>query len=220
MKVFSGEEKMNKTIVFLGPPGAGKGTQSALLSDRLSFIQISTGDLLREAVKNNTPLGVKAKYYMEQGSLVPDELIIAMIDEKLQQLEGKNIILDGFPRTVNQAKALDDLLPKRNRKLDTVILFQISDEEVIKRLSGRRVCQNCGAVYHIVYNPPKKEGVCDKCGGTLIQREDDKEEVIRKRLEVYHNQTVPLIDYYKDKILSIDATADKEYIYNKIVSML
>lgn len=157
---------------------------------------------------------------MEQGNLVPDELIIAMIDEKLQQLEGKNIILDGFPRTVNQAKALDDLLPKRNRKLDTVILFQIGDEEVVKRLSGRRVCQNCGAVYHIIYNPPKKEGVCDKCGGSLIQREDDKEEVIRKRLEVYHSQTAALIDYYKDKILSIDATADKEYIYNKIVSML
>lgn len=211
---------MNKTIVFIGPPGAGKGTQSALLSERLSFVQISTGDLLREAVKNNTPLGVKAKHYMEQGNLVPDELIIAMIDEKLQQLEGKNIILDGFPRTVNQAKALDDLLPKRNRKLDTVILFQIGDEEVVKRLSGRRVCQNCGAVYHIVYNPSKKEGVCDKCGGNLIQREDDKEEVIRKRLEVYHGQTAALIDYYKDKILSIDATADKEYIYNKIVSML
>lgn len=211
---------MNKTIVFIGPPGAGKGTQSALLSERLSFVQISTGDLLREAVKNNTPLGVKAKHYMEQGNLVPDELIIAMIDEKLQQLEGKNIILDGFPRTVNQAKALDDLLPKRNRKLDTVILFQIGDEEVVKRLSGRRVCQNCGAVYHIIYNPPKKEGVCDKCGGSLIQREDDKEEVIRKRLEVYHSQTAALIDYYKDKILSIDATADKEYIYNKIVSML
>lgn len=211
---------MNKTIVFIGPPGAGKGTQSALLSERLSFVQISTGDLLREAVKNNTPLGVKAKHYMEQGNLVPDELIIAMIDEKLQQLEGKNIILDGFPRTVNQAKALDDLLPKRNRKLDTVILFQIGDEEVVKRLSGRRVCQNCGAVYHIIYNPPKKEGVCDKCGGNLIQREDDKEEVIRKRLEVYHSQTAALIDYYKDKILSIDATADKEYIYNKIVSML
>lgn len=211
---------MNKTIVFIGPPGAGKGTQSALLSERLSFVQISTGDLLREAVKNNTPLGVKAKHYMEQGNLVPDELIIAMIDEKLQQLEGKNIILDGFPRTVNQAKALDDLLPKRNRKLDTVILFQIGDEEVVKRLSGRRVCQNCGAVYHIVYNPPKKEGVCDKCGGNLIQREDDKEEVIRKRLEVYHSQTAALIDYYKDNILPIDATADKEYIYNKIVSML
>lgn len=220
MKVFLGEEGMNKTVIFVGPPGAGKGTQSALLSERLGFIQISTGDLLREAVKNKTQLGVKAKVYMDKGELVPDDLIIAMMDEKLEELKNDNVILDGFPRTVNQAKALDELLLKKNRQLNSVILFQISDEEVIKRLSGRRVCPNCGAVYHIVYNPPKEEGICDKCGSSLIQRDDDKEEVIKKRLEVYHQQTLPLIDYYKDKLVTIDATQEKEYIYNKIISML
>lgn len=211
---------MSKTVIFVGPPGAGKGTQSTLLSERLGFIQISTGDLLREAVKNKTELGVKAKVYMDKGELVPDDLIIAMMDEKLEELKNDNVILDGFPRTVNQAKALDELLLKKSRQLNSVILFQISDEEVIKRLSGRRVCPNCGAVYHTVYNPPKKEGICDKCGSSLIQRDDDKEEVIKKRLEVYHQQTLPLIDYYKGKLVAIDATQEKEYIYNKIISML
>lgn len=211
---------MAKTIVFLGPPGAGKGTQSALLMERLSFIQISTGDLLREAVKNQTPLGLQAKSYMNEGKLVPDELIVGLIEEKLEEFSQSNIIFDGFPRTLNQAKALDELLPKKGRALNRVILFEINDEELIRRLSGRRVCQNCGAVYHVMYNPPREEGVCDKCGGTLIQREDDREEVIRNRLSVYHSQTAPLIDYYREKLVSIDATGDRESIYNIIVSVL
>ncbi|MEJ5172146.1 MAG: adenylate kinase [Hydrogenothermaceae bacterium] len=211
---------MVKTIVFLGPPGAGKGTQSQLLQERFGFIQISTGDLLREAVKNQTPLGVKAKSYMDEGKLVPDELIIDLIKEKLSQIGNKNIILDGFPRTVPQAKALDDLLANLGRNMDGVILFDITEDEVVKRLSGRRVCPSCGAVYHIVYNPPREDEICDKCGTKIIQREDDREEVVRKRFEVYRDQTAPLTDYYKDYIVRIDATADKEEVYNKITSVL
>lgn len=211
---------MVKTVVFLGPPGAGKGTQSALLGERLSFVQISTGDLLREAVKNGTSLGKKAKAFMDEGKLVPDELIIEIIEEKLEHLYDKNIILDGFPRTIKQAQALDELLKRKNRNLNAVILFDISDEEVIKRLSGRRVCPTCGAVYHIIYNPPKNDGLCDRCGSPLIQRDDDKEDVIKKRLEVYHSQTSPLIEYYGNKVVVVDATQDKEYVYNKIISVL
>lgn len=211
---------MAKTLVFVGPPGAGKGTQSALLSERLSFVQLSTGDILRDAVKNQTPLGVKAKSYMDEGKLVPDELIIEMIEEKLETLAHKNIILDGFPRTIKQAQALAELLKRKDRKLDAVILFDIKDDEVVKRLSGRRVCPGCGAVYHTVYAPPKVDGVCDKCGASLIQRDDDKEDVIRKRLDVYHSQTSPLVQYYGDKVVVVDATQDKESVYNKITSVL
>lgn len=211
---------MSKTIIFLGPPGAGKGTQSQLLKERDGFVQISTGDILREAVKSQTPLGIEAKKFMDEGKLVPDELIINLIAEKLEELENKNIIFDGFPRTVKQAEALKELLIKKGRKIDAVILFLISDEEIIKRLSGRRVCPNCGTVYHVIYNPPKDDNVCDKCGTPLIQRDDDKEEVIKKRLEVYHQQTAPLIDYYKDSIVKVDATANPEEVYKTIKSVL
>lgn len=169
-----------KTIIFLGPPGAGKGTQSQLLKERDNFVQISTGDLLREAVKSQTSLGIKAKQFMDEGKLVPDDLIIDLISEKLEEFKDKNIIFDGFPRTVPQAEALKTLLDKKDRKIDAVILFEIDDEEVVKRLSGRRICPNCGAVYHIIFNPPKNDNLCDKCGTPLIQRDDDKEEVIKK----------------------------------------
>ncbi|WP_037919248.1 adenylate kinase [Sulfurihydrogenibium subterraneum] len=209
-----------KTIIFLGPPGAGKGTQSQLLKERDNFIQISTGDLLREAVKNQTPLGMKAKQFMDEGKLVPDDLIIDLISEKLEEFKDKNIIFDGFPRTVPQAEALKDLLNKKNRKVDAVILFDIEEEEVIKRLSGRRVCPKCGSVYHIIFNPPKNDNLCDKCDTPLIQRDDDKEEVIRKRLEVYHSQTAPLIEYYKDVLLKIDATRPPEEVYKNIKNVL
>ncbi|MBX0310543.1 MAG: adenylate kinase [Sulfurihydrogenibium sp.] len=211
---------MSKIIIFLGPPGAGKGTQAQLLKERNGFIQISTGDLLREAVKNQTELGKLAKKYMDEGKLVPDDLIISLIKEKLQEYANKNIIFDGFPRTIPQAESLDNLLFQLNKNIDAVILFKIEDEEVVKRLAGRRVCPSCGAVYHMVYNPPKIDEICDKCGTKLIQRDDDKEEVIRKRLEVYHQQTKPLIEYYKSKIVEIDATDNPENIYNKIVSMI
>jgi adenylate kinase len=211
---------MSKIIIFLGPPGAGKGTQSQLLKERNGFIQISTGDLLREAVKNQTELGKLAKQYMDEGKLVPDDLIISLIKEKLQEYADKNIIFDGFPRTIPQAESLDNLLSQLDKNIGAVILFKIEDEEVVKRLAGRRVCPSCGAVYHMVYNPPKIDEICDKCGARLIQRDDDKEEVIRKRLEVYHQQTKPLIEYYKSKIVEIDATDNPENIYNKIVSMI
>jgi adenylate kinase len=211
---------MSKIIIFLGPPGAGKGTQSQLLKERNGFIQISTGDLLREAVKNQTELGKLAKQYMDEGKLVPDDLIISLIKEKLQEYADKNIIFDGFPRTIPQAESLDNLLSHLNKNVDAVILFKIEDDEVVKRLAGRRVCPSCGAVYHMIYNPPKIDEICDKCGAKLIQRDDDKEEVIRKRLEVYHQQTKPLIEYYKSKIVEIDATDNPGNIYNKIVSMI
>ncbi len=211
---------MSKIVIFLGPPGAGKGTQSQLLKERNGFIQISTGDLLREAVKNQTELGKLAKQYMDEGKLVPDDLIISLIKEKLQEYADKNIIFDGFPRTIPQAESLDNLLSRLNKNVDAVILFKIEDEEIVKRLTGRRVCPSCGAVYHMVYNPPKIDEICDMCGARLIQRDDDKEEVIRKRLEVYHQQTKPLTEYYKSKIVEIDVTDNPNNIYNKIASMI
>jgi len=211
---------MSKIVIFLGPPGAGKGTQSQLLKERNGFIQISTGDLLREAVKNQTELGKLAKQYMDEGKLVPDDLIISLIKEKLQEYADKNIIFDGFPRTIPQAESLDNLLSHLNKNIDAVILFKIESEEIVKRLTGRRVCPSCGVVYHTIYNPPKIDEICDKCGARLIQRDDDKEEVIRKRLEVYRQQTKPLIEYYKSRIVEIDATDNPNNIYNKIASMI
>jgi len=207
-------------VVFLGPPGAGKGTQAKLLSQRLGFLHLSTGDILREAVKKQTPLGIKAKEYMDRGELVPDNLIIALIEEYLPKEGG--VILDGFPRTIAQAEALENMLSAKSKKVSKVLLFDSPDEVIIDRLSGRRVCSNCGAVYHIKYNPPKKEGVCDLCGGSLVQREDDKEEVIKNRLEVYKRQTQPLIDFYKKKgiIYRLDATKSVEELFAEVEGII
>ncbi|WP_457642333.1 adenylate kinase [Persephonella sp.] len=206
---------MAKTLIFLGPPGAGKGTQAQRLVEEKGFVQLSTGDILREAVKNRTELGKKAKEYMDAGKLVPDDLIIAIIEEKLKDLEGKDIILDGFPRTIPQAEALDKMLPSIGRSLDKVILFDIEDKEVIRRLSGRRVDPKTGKVYHVEFNPPP-EGV------EVIQRDDDKEEVIKKRLEVYHQQTAPLVEYYKkkNKLFVVNASKSPEEVYKEILSVL
>jgi len=207
-------------VVFLGPPGAGKGTQAKLLSQRLGFLHLSTGDILREAVKKQTPLGIKAKEYMDRGELVPDNLIIALIEEYLPKEGG--VVLDGFPRTIAQAEALENTLSAKGKKVSKVLLFDSPDEVIIDRLSGRRVCSNCGAVYHIKYNPPKKEGVCDLCGGSLVQREDDKEEVIKNRLEVYKRQTQPLIDFYKKKgiIYRLDATKSVEELFAEVEGII
>jgi adenylate kinase len=184
--------------ILLGPPGAGKGTQAAVIRDRYNVAHISTGDILRSNVKEKTDLGQKASSYMEAGELVPDSLIIEMMKERLSQSDcNRGFLLDGFPRTVSQAEALDSLLEDLDVELDAVILLDVSDEVVVERLSGRRVCRNCGAIYHMKNHPPKKEGICDICGGELFQRKDDTEDVIRQRLGVYHQQTSPLIEYYR-----------------------
>ncbi len=206
---------MGKIVIFLGPPGAGKGTQAQFLNKDYGFIQISTGDILREAVKKGTELGKLAKKYMDEGKLVPDDVIVGIIKEKLEELGDTNIILDGFPRTIPQAQALDKMLQEKEKEVDAAILFDITDEEVIKRLSGRRVDPKTGKVYHIEFNPPP-EGV------EVIQRDDDKEEVIRNRLEVYHQQTEPLVEYYKkqNKLYVVDASKSVEEVYKEIKNVL
>ncbi len=203
-------------LVLLGPPGAGKGTQAKRLSEELGYVHISTGDLLREAVRKGTPLGKKAKEYMERGELVPDDLIIALIEEVMPESGG--VIFDGFPRTIPQAEALDRMLEGRNRRVDLAILFDLPDVVIVERLSGRRSCPECGAVYHMKYNPPKRDEVCDRCGSKLIQREDDREDVVRERLRVYRTQTAPLIDYYREKgiLITLDASGSIEDVYSRL----
>jgi len=184
-------------IILLGPPGAGKGTQAQFIQNKFKIPQISTGDILRENVKKNTPLGLKAKYYMDKGELVPDDIMIELIKNRLGNSDCSNgYILDGFPRTVSQAEALDKAIEDG---IDAVIFFDVKDETLIERLTLRRVCPNCGAVYHLKYAPPKFDNKCDNCQSELYQRSDDKEEVIRKRLEVYRKDTKPLIEYYEKR---------------------
>jgi adenylate kinase len=184
-------------LVLLGPPGAGKGTQAKMLIEQYHVPQISTGDILRQAVKDGTEFGKQAKSYMDKGELVPDNVIMSIVKERIQANDCQNgYIFDGFPRTVVQAEALDSMLTGLSTKLDAVVSIEVPEDEVVKRLSGRRTCKSCGALYHIIYNPPEKEGVCDTCGGKLFQRDDDNETTIRQRLSVYTNQTAPLIDYY------------------------
>ncbi len=207
-------------LVFLGPPGAGKGTQAKLLSQRKGFLHLSTGDLLREAVKRQTPLGIKAKEYMDRGELVPDSLIIQLIEDTMPQ-NGK-VILDGFPRTVNQALALEEMLKAKGKKLSKVFFFDVPDEVIIDRLSGRRVCSKCSAVYHVKYSPSKVDGVCDLCGGALVQREDDREEVVRNRLKVYRKQTQPLIEFYQDRgiVYRLDAGKGVEELFKEVEDLI
>ena len=210
-------------LVLLGPPGSGKGTQAQRLVERYKIPQISTGDIFRQAVRDQTELGKRAKEYMDRGELVPDEVVVGMVEERLGQSDCKNgFILDGFPRTIAQAEALDKLLAGKGEKLDAVLEISVPDEEVVKRLSGRRTCRQCGAMYHIEFNPPKESGKCDKCGGELYQRDDDKEEVIKSRLQVYHSQTAPLIEYYqKEGLLNkIDGLGGIEEVFARIVDAL
>jgi len=210
-------------LIFLGPPGAGKGTQAKMLVERYGIPQVSTGDILRAAVAEGTELGKKAKEYMEAGKLVPDEVVIGIIEERLKQSDcEKGFILDGFPRTVPQAEALDKVLEKMGRKIDHVLTLDVPEEELIRRLTGRRTCKKCGAMYHIIFNPPKAEGVCDKCGGELYQRPDDNEETVRSRLSVYEQQTSPLIDFYEKKglVRKIDGRGEIKEIFDQIVKIL
>ena len=187
---------MGLKLIFLGAPGAGKGTQAEILSAKLSIPTISTGNILRAAIKEGTKTGLEAKSYMDAGKLVPDSVIIGIVSQRLEQPDcAKGFILDGVPRTIGQAEALD----KAGVRFDHVVSIEISDEEIEARMEGRRVCSKCGAPYHINAKPPKQEGVCDSCGGPVVQRDDDKPETVRGRLEVYHSETEPLKDYYKEK---------------------
>ncbi len=210
---------MKKIIILLGPPGAGKGTVGEKLSKLLNFPLISTGDLLRENVKEKTELGIKAKEYMEKGELVPDHIVFSVLLERIKNDDCKyGFILDGFPRNINQAENLNKLLEDGKTK---VIYLKADDDFLIRRLSNRRICEKCGAIYHLINLPPKVEGICDKCGGKLIQRDDDKEEVVRNRLKVYHNLTSPLLNYYGNKgiLFQVDATKKLEEIVSEIIKI-
>ncbi|MFN7684958.1 MAG: adenylate kinase [Oligoflexia bacterium] len=194
--------------VFLGPPGSGKGTQAKKLSATRRWPQLSTGDMFRAAIAEGSELGMRAGQYMSQGALVPDEVVIGLIRDRISKADcSEGFILDGFPRTLTQAKALDEMLSAQGRKISAAALFEIADSELVKRLTGRRTCSKCGAMFHIETLKPKQEGLCDQCGGPLFQRDDDREEVIRKRLDVYAKQTFPLIEFYRgqSKLFSVDA---------------
>jgi len=210
-------------LVFLGAPGAGKGTQAKKLVEKYGIPQISTGDLLRAAVAQGTALGKEAKSYMDRGELVPDQVVLGMVKERLSQDDcKKGFILDGFPRNVAQAEALDKMLAEMNIPLDLALNIDVPFEDLMKRLTGRRTCKSCGQMYNIYYSPPKVEGKCDKCGGDLFQRDDDKEETIKKRLDVYKAQTEPLIDYYSKKgiLKSVSGTGSIDEIFNSICAIL
>ena len=209
-------------IILIGAPGSGKGTQAENIMQKYPIAHISTGDILRANVKAGTELGKNAKGYMESGKLVPDEVIIAMVESRLQEPDCKDgFILDGFPRTKNQAKALDLILEKLDISLDAIVQLDVDDETVVKRLTTRRVCKSCGEIYNILSKSAKIEGICDKCGGEVIQRKDDIESVIRNRLTVFHEQTAPLIDYYrsKDLLVSVDAAGGKDVVLKLLEKM-
>ena len=210
-------------IIMLGAPGAGKGTQAKKIAAKYEIPHISTGDIFRANIKNGTELGKKAKTYMDQGLLVPDELVVDLVVDRVNQDDcTKGYVLDGFPRTIPQAEALDAALEKMGKKIDYAIDVDVPDENIINRMSGRRACVDCGATYHIVYAPTKKENICDNCGGGLILRDDDKPETVKKRLDVYHEQTQPLIDYYTKAgaLRTVDGTIDIDDVFAAIVKIL
>ena len=210
-------------LILLGAPGAGKGTQAEVICKHLGIPAISTGNILREALKSGTEMGLKAKAFMDAGQLVPDEIVIGIIKDRLAEEDCKNgFILDGFPRTIPQAEALDAALAKLNDKIDYAINVEVPDDNIINRMGGRRACVGCGATYHVVFNAPKLEDTCDSCGEKLILRDDDKPETVKKRLDVYHEQTQPLIDYYKKAgaLREVDGTVDMEDVFQAIVKVL
>lgn len=210
-------------IIMLGAPGAGKGTQAKKIAEKYGVPHISTGDIFRANIKEGTELGKKAKSYMDQGLLVPDELTCDLVVDRISQPDAAaGYVLDGFPRTIPQAEALTEALKKRGEKIDYAIDVEVPDSNIINRMSGRRACLSCGATYHLKYNPPKAESVCDNCGAALVLRDDDKPETVKKRLDVYHAQTQPLIDYYKaaEVLRSVDGTQDIDVVFQDIVKIL
>ncbi|MCH5257909.1 MAG: adenylate kinase [Lachnospiraceae bacterium] len=210
-------------IIMLGAPGAGKGTQAQMIADKFGVPHISTGDIFRENVKNGTELGIEAKKYMDQGALVPDELTVKILLDRVAKDDCKNgYVLDGFPRTIPQAEVLDNALNELGEKIDYAINVDVPDENIIRRMSGRRACLACGATYHIEHIPPKTEGICDRCGKELVLRDDDKEETVKNRLDVYHKQTQPLIDFYTKKgvLKTVDGTQDMKDVFAAITAIL
>ena len=210
-------------IIMLGAPGAGKGTQAKMIADKYTIPHISTGDIFRANIKNGTELGMEAKKYVDQGQLVPDELTVRILLDRVAQDDCKNgYVLDGFPRTIPQAEVLDAELTKLGDQIDFAIDVDVPDENIVKRMSGRRACVACGATYHIVHIPPVKEGICDKCGSELILRDDDAPETVLKRLGVYHEQTQPLIDFYTKKniLKTVDGTVDSADVFAAITAIL
>lgn len=210
-------------IIMLGAPGAGKGTQAKKIAAKYGVPHISTGDIFRANIKEGTELGKKAKTYMDQGLLVPDELVVDLVADRLTWDDCTNgYVLDGFPRTIPQAESLDAVLAKKGEKMEYAIDVDVPDENIVNRMGGRRACVGCGATYHVVYNPTKTEGICDACGEKLILRDDDKPETVQKRLDVYHQQTQPLIDYYNNAgiLKTVDGTVDMEEVFKAIVQIL
>lgn len=210
-------------IIMLGAPGAGKGTQAKKIAEKYQIPHISTGDIFRANIKGGTELGMKAKTFMDQGMLVPDEITIGMLMDRIGQEDCINgYVLDGFPRTIPQAESLTKVLAERGEKVDYAINVDVPDENIINRMSGRRACLGCGATYHITFNPPVKEGICDTCGQELVLRDDDKPETVKKRLDVYHQQTQPLIDYYKNAevLAEVDGTQPMDAVFQGIVEIL
>ncbi len=210
-------------LILLGPPGAGKGTQAKMLTEKFNIPQISTGDILRAAVKDGTAMGLKAKAFMDAGGLVPDEVVVGIVRDRLQEADCDNgFILDGFPRTVAQADALQVSLQAMGKELDRVISLDVDAEALVERLTGRRTCKDCGRGYHVKFDPPGKAGICDACGGALFQRDDDREETIRKRLQVYADQTSPLISYYRDAgaLMELDGMQPIPEVQEKMLSLL
>ncbi len=207
----------------MGPPGAGKGTQAKLLAQRFGVPHISSGDLLRTAAKNRTAMGLQAKRYMDRGELVPDDILLGGIDERLRQPDSsKGFILDGFPRTVGQAQALDTMLANMGSKLDGVVSINVPREEVVKRISGRRTCRDCGALYHVIFDPPINPGICNKCNGELFQRDDDQEDTVLARLEVYEHATAPLLDAYRRaRVLhDVDGVGSQDQVLARILDQV
>ena len=210
-------------IIMLGAPGAGKGTQAKMISEKYGLPHVSTGDIFRANIKNGTELGMEAKKYMDAGQLVPDELTVKILLDRVAEDDCKNgYVLDGFPRTIPQAEVLEDALNKLNDKIDYAITVDVPDENIISRMSGRRACVNCGATYHIQYAPTKVEGICDKCGSELILRDDDKPETVRNRLDVYQKQTQPLIEFYSARniLKEVDGTVSMNEVFESIISIL